>query len=65
MAKSAKNYVCQSCGAVTSKWAGKCESCNEWNSIVEEVVEAAIPKGMGVKKGRAIEFVDLKGEDSR
>lgn len=65
MAKAAKTYVCQACGAVTSKWAGKCESCNEWNSIVEEVVEAAIPKGMGAKKGRSIEFVDLKGEDSK
>lgn len=66
MAKSSKTYVCQSCGAVSHRWAGKCESCNEWNSITEEVVESS-PKGLGSgsggrKKGRRIEFADLKGE---
>lgn len=65
MAKNTRNFICQSCGAVTSKWAGKCESCNEWNCISEEITEAAIPKGMGTKKGRAVEFVDLKGQDSK
>lgn len=64
MAKQSRNYVCQSCGAVHPRWMGKCESCHEWNSIAEEIVEAAIPKGMSAKKGRAVEFVDLRGEDS-
>ena len=40
MAKSTARYVCQSCGAVTPKWAGRCEACGEWNTIVEEAVEA-------------------------
>jgi DNA repair protein RadA/Sms len=62
MAKSTKNYVCQSCGAVSSKWSGKCDSCNEWNSIVEEAVEAAVPKGMGTKKGRSLDLVNLSGQ---
>ncbi len=62
MAKPTKNYVCQSCGAVASKWSGKCDSCNEWNTLAEEKVEAAVPKGMGVKKGRALELVDLSGQ---
>ena len=61
MAKPQKNYVCNACGASTSKWAGKCESCNGWNCISEEIIEAAIPKGMGGKKGRRIEFVKLDG----
>ncbi|HIL28284.1 MAG TPA: DNA repair protein RadA, partial [Micavibrio sp.] len=68
MAKSKTNYVCQNCGAVTSKWAGKCESCNEWNCITEEITEV-LPKGLGSvggssKKGRSIEFVDLKGQSA-
>lgn len=64
MVKTKSSFVCQSCGAVTSRWAGKCESCNEWNSIVEEAAESAAPKGLGVKsKGRALDLVDLKGED--
>lgn len=62
MAKPAKNYVCQSCGAVTSKWAGKCESCQKWNCLIEEVVQAAVPKGMGAKKGRSLDLVDLSGQ---
>lgn len=63
MAKSKTSYNCQSCGAVYTKWSGKCDACGEWNSISEEVVEAAIPKGMtGSKRGRSIEFVDLGGE---
>jgi len=59
MAKSKKSYICQSCGAVSSRWAGKCESCQEWNCISEEVVEASVPKGMSAQKGRKIDFVAL------
>ncbi len=36
MAKASNNFVCQSCGAVSGKWAGRCNACGEWNSIVEE-----------------------------
>jgi DNA repair protein RadA/Sms len=31
-------YVCQQCGATKTKWAGKCDNCNAWNSFVEETV---------------------------
>ena len=34
-------YVCQNCGAKESKWVGKCSTCGEWNSFVEEVEVAA------------------------
>lgn len=61
MAKSSSQFVCQSCGAVTNKWAGKCESCNEWNTIVEEVAEHT-PKGLGAGKGRKITFEGLEGQ---
>jgi DNA repair protein RadA/Sms len=29
-------YVCQNCGQQERKWLGKCDSCGEWNSFVEE-----------------------------
>jgi DNA repair protein RadA/Sms len=64
MARSQASYVCQSCGAVTAKWAGKCESCNGWNSIVEE--GAAPPIGSGAAKrikGRKFALEDLKTQD--
>ena len=31
-------FFCQNCGAQYPKWVGKCTSCNQWNTIVEEVV---------------------------
>lgn len=37
MAKVKTFYVCQSCGVSSPKWIGKCPSCNEWNSYVEEI----------------------------
>ncbi|MCI5060880.1 MAG: DNA repair protein RadA [Alphaproteobacteria bacterium] len=64
MAKSSKQYVCNACGAVTSKWSGKCESCGEWNSISEEIVESGAPKGLGGKKGgQKLELLPLKGRE--
>jgi DNA repair protein RadA/Sms len=38
MAKLQQRYVCQECGSWFNKWAGRCEGCQAWNSIVEEVV---------------------------
>src|SRR5262249_42304214 len=31
-------YACQQCGHVSPKWIGRCPSCQEWNSFVEERV---------------------------
>jgi DNA repair protein RadA/Sms len=61
MAKSTSRYVCQECGSVTPKWAGKCDACGAWNTLVEEVVEAA-PKAMKAGGGRRINFVELAGQ---
>ncbi len=38
MAKIKKTYFCQNCGAQSPQWVGKCPSCAEWNTFVEEVV---------------------------
>ncbi|MDD3320051.1 MAG: DNA repair protein RadA [Paludibacter sp.] len=38
MAKTKSVYVCQNCGADSPKWIGKCPSCGEWNSYVEEII---------------------------
>lgn len=46
MAKTKTAYFCQSCGYESAKWLGKCPSCSQWNTFVEEVVEkssTAIP----------------------
>ncbi|GAT63246.1 DNA repair protein RadA [Paludibacter jiangxiensis] len=43
MAKIKSVYVCQNCGAESPKWIGKCSSCGEWNSYVEEVIRKETP----------------------
>lgn len=39
MAKTKIAYFCQSCGFESPKWLGKCPSCQQWNTFVEEVLE--------------------------
>lgn len=36
--KTKTTYFCQNCGTQSSKWVGRCPSCNEWNTFVEEVI---------------------------
>jgi DNA repair protein RadA/Sms len=45
MAKTKTTFFCQNCGAQSPQWMGKCKSCNEWNTIIEEVVSK--PKKSG------------------
>ncbi len=50
--KTKTAYFCSSCGYESSKWLGKCPSCGEWNTFVEEKIVAA--KGSGKKSRRAV-----------
>ncbi len=65
MARPNTQFVCQDCGSAHAKWAGKCDACGAWNSMVEEQAPgAAGPPGLGRasnRKGRRIDFVGLKG----
>jgi DNA repair protein RadA/Sms len=38
MSKTKSTFFCQNCGQESAKWVGKCPSCNEWNTFVEEVI---------------------------
>ena len=38
MAKIKTSYFCQNCGYNSPKWLGRCPNCNEWNTMVEEVI---------------------------
>lgn len=40
MAKIKTTFFCQNCGAQSAKWIGKCSSCNEWNTYVEEAIKS-------------------------
>lgn len=55
MAKVKKAWFCQSCGAESAKWLGRCPACGEWNSYVEEVIaskEPAAAQAAGFFSGR-------------
>lgn len=39
MSKTKTTFFCQSCGTQHNKWVGRCTSCNEWNTLVEEKVQ--------------------------
>ena len=41
MAKEKTNYVCSTCGGTSAKWLGKCPHCGAWNTLVEQVAQAA------------------------
>ena len=40
MAKVKTNYTCTECGGVSNKWSGQCPACEQWNTVVETIVEA-------------------------
>ena len=65
MARAASEYVCNQCGNVTTKWSGKCESCEQWNTISEIAGSSAPPVGRGAKKakGKSVELAPLAGDD--
>lgn len=57
MAKEKVVYVCKECGQESPKWVGRCPSCGQWNTYVEQVVrkETAsriLPEGLGQEKER-------------
>ena len=66
MAQPQTVFTCQACGALSAKWAGKCDACGEWNTLVEEnaarsVVPGALAAPSGKKRAK-LAFVELTGE---
>jgi DNA repair protein RadA/Sms len=64
MAKNSPSYTCQSCGAVYSRWQGKCEACGAWNTLtLEETGVGHGPASTQSRKGKGRVFVleSLKG----
>ncbi|MBL8997906.1 MAG: DNA repair protein RadA [Gemmatimonadetes bacterium] len=53
--KTRSIYRCTDCGAEALRWAGKCDTCGEWNTLVEEVAapKASASKGLGAARRKA------------
>src|SRR3977135_3013332 len=65
MPKSALPFVCQNGGAAYNRWQGKCESCCEWNTLVEEDTTGATPLPVSIRpqpKGRVFPLETLTGQ---
>ncbi len=62
MAKANPSFSCTACGAVHKKWAGKCDACGAWNSIIEEAPLSSGPRPQA--KGRSIPLTDLATEEA-
>ena len=78
MAKARTVYFCQSCGAQSSKWIGRCPVCGEWNTYVEEVIQketvatttgqwkpaSTVPGGGKLAKAaKSVQLGDILAED--
>ncbi|MEZ5825784.1 MAG: DNA repair protein RadA [Geminicoccaceae bacterium] len=67
MAKQHRVFVCQGCGQVHPRWAGRCDGCGEWNTLAEELVDgsATAAKGKAARrKAGSLELVGLQGSET-
>jgi len=69
MVKIKSTFFCQNCGAQSSKWIGKCQSCNEWNTYVEEVIQKNDPvksliSGESIKKSIPNKISEIKPKNN-
>ncbi|MHA3915047.1 DNA repair protein RadA [Halovulum sp. GXIMD14793] len=66
MAKATQQYVCNACGAVYRKWAGRCDQCGEWNTIEEEAALSTGPgkSALGAAKGTPMALSSLDQDDA-
>ena len=70
MVKRSSRFICQNCAASGARWSGRCDSCGEWNTIVEEVDGLSVgsggvgagPRSVSGKRGRVFPLVSLEGE---
>lgn len=60
VAKIKSKFICQNCGYETFKWLGKCPSCNEWNSFVEEIYEKKNIVKVDLKNVSVEKLMDVK-----
>jgi len=60
MAKPKSQFVCVNCGAVSSRWQGRCDACGEWNTLQEE--GPSLPASTAAGRGVIVPLRPLSGE---
>jgi len=64
--KNSTRFVCQECGNVESKWGGRCNSCGNWNTFVEEstsIVNAQTSGGILLETAKLAQIKQEKSSD--
>ncbi len=71
MTKAKTRFICQNCGTSFAKWAGRCENCGEWNTLLEQAapsdaeVKGALAKGaVSGKKLSAVSINSIEPSDA-
>src|SRR5205814_4635467 len=57
-------YACQQCGHTSPKWIGRCPSCQEWNTFVEERVMAPAADALPSWESSPIPFNEITGAET-
>ena len=58
-------FVCNECGYESSKWLGKCPSCNAWNTFVEEkAIQATGSKDRKKPQGEVVKLNTVKQKET-
>ena len=52
-------FICQSCGSHSPKWIGRCSSCGEWNTMLEEIEEQTAAE-ISFQPSEAVLYQDIK-----
>lgn len=64
MARPTTAFTCTECGTAHKKWAGRCDSCGGWNTIIEEAPLSQGPgRGLGALKGKAVALSSLSTKE--
>jgi DNA repair protein RadA/Sms len=50
VARPESRYVCQACGASSARWEGRCHVCAAWDTLVETVVQPALPTRLPIRR---------------
>src|SRR5215475_4827878 len=62
--RSKTQYACQQCGHTSPKWIGRCPSCQQWNTFVEERVSAVAADAAPSWDAVPIRFTEISGVDA-
>ena len=65
MAKAKTVFSCTECGGQTLKWQGQCPHCQEWNTLVESIAEAAPPKRFAglAQASQVVKLADVEASE--